>query len=111
LCIFAHRQYVIEYLISSNPNQQWTLEHIDDDSLHIKNGLGEYLSIDGQPTDGTRVIGSAKQQIYNIIADSGEPTHHRIFHPGTNYVALDHGSAALGTHVTFWTKGLSRKQT
>jgi len=86
-------------------NQQWDFTRVQD-GWHIRNAQqSTYLSFEGNPGDGQRVICRPEPYVWDIWPDKKDSSAYRICVPNTeqNLDLADNGNKADGTIVQLWT--------
>ncbi|KDR71604.1 hypothetical protein GALMADRAFT_102607 [Galerina marginata CBS 339.88] len=85
-------------------NQQWTLTWTGSAWTFRSVWTGTYLSIDGSPADGTRLVASSTPFNWHIWRDESNPNTFRVFVPSThqNLDLYGHGLATPGDPITLW---------
>ncbi|KAF9002108.1 ricin B-like lectin [Cyathus striatus] len=85
-------------------NQKWTVAWVGNGWTFRSIYTGLFLGVDGNPADGTRLVGQTTPTTWHIWHDTIDPTKYRVFAPNTSY-NLDlyaQGDSAPGTPVTLW---------
>ncbi|KAI0738140.1 ricin B-like lectin [Daedaleopsis nitida] len=94
------------YSPNGGDNQKWYLEEANG-HFHLKNtATNLYISIQGDPSNGSPVHASSNATEWEIKPDHTNPEAFRCFVAGTKFCLdlSDHGNSNPGTPVTLWAK-------